>query len=83
MSDAAINAGLSRMGYDIKTEISSQTFRAMARTNPNEELHQKPELIERQLAHKVTVSLATPYNRTKFLKERKAGAEAIPINTAA
>lgn len=72
MSEAAINAALRRMGYDTKTEITGHGFRAMARTILHEELHQKPEVIEHQLAHKVADNLGTAYNRTKFLKERKA-----------
>lgn len=72
MSDAAINAALRRMGYDTKTEITGHGFRAMARTILHEELHQKPEVIEHQLAHQVSDALGTAYNRTKFLKERKA-----------
>jgi integrase len=72
MSEAAINAALRRMGYDTKTEITGHGFRAMARTILAEELHQKPEVIEHQLAHKVSDSLGTAYNRTKFFKERKA-----------
>ncbi len=72
MSDAAINAALRRMGYDTKTEITGHGFRAMARTILHEELHQKPEVIEHQLAHKVPDALGTAYNRTKFLKDRKA-----------
>lgn len=97
MSEAAINAALRRMGYDTKTEITGHGFRAMARTILHEELHQKPEVIEHQLAHKVADSLGTAYNRTKFLRERKtmmqlwadyldklkAGAEIIPLHTAA
>jgi len=93
MSDAAINAALRRMGYDTKTEITGHGFRAMARTILHEELHQKPEVIEHQLAHSVADSLGTAYNRTKFLKERKTmmqlwadyldklklGAEIIPL----
>ncbi len=93
MSEAAVNAALRRMGYDTKTEITGHGFRAMARTILAEELHQKPEVIEHQLAHKVPDSLGTAYNRTKFIKERtammqlwadyldklKAGAEVIPI----
>jgi hypothetical protein len=43
----------------------------MARTILHEELHQKVEVIEHQLAHSVADSLGTAYNRTKFLKERK------------
>ena len=93
MSDAAINAALRRMGYDTKTEITGHGFRAMARTILHEELHQKPEVIEHQLAHSVSDTLGTAYNRTKFLKERKSmmqlwadyldklkvGAEIIPL----
>lgn len=94
MSDAAINAALRRMGYDTKTEITGHGFRAMARTILHEELEQKPEVIEHQLAHAVSDSLGAAYNRTKFLKERKAmmqlwadyldklkaGAEVIPLH---
>lgn len=72
MSEAAINAALRRMGYDTKTEVTGHGFRAMARTILHEELHQKPEVIEHQLAHKVPDALGSAYNRTKFLKERKA-----------
>lgn len=94
MSEAAVNAALRRMGYDTKTEITGHGFRAMARTILAEELHQRPEVIEHQLAHKVPDALGTAYNRTKFIKERrkmmqlwadyldklKAGAEIVPIN---
>ncbi len=93
MSDAAVNAALRRMGYDTKTEITGHGFRAMARTILHEELHVKPEVIEHQLAHRVPDTLGTAYNRTKFLKERRAmmqqwadyldklktGAEVIPL----
>jgi integrase len=72
MSDAAVNAALRRMGYDTKTEITGHGFRAMARTILHEELQIKPEVIEHQLAHSVSDALGTAYNRTKFLKERKA-----------
>lgn len=97
MSEAAVNAALRRMGYDTKTEITGHGFRAMARTILHEELHQKPEVIEHQLAHKVGDALGSAYNRTKFLKERKAmmqlwadyldklkaGAEVIPFHGSA
>lgn len=72
MSEAAVNAALRRMGYDTKTEITGHGFRAMARTILHEELEQKPEVIEHQLAHKVPDTLGSAYNRTKFLKERRA-----------
>jgi integrase len=97
MSEAAINAALRRMGYDTRTEITGHGFRAMARTILHEELHQKPEVIEHQLAHSVSDTLGTAYNRTKFLKERKAmmqlwadyldkikaGADVIPLHGSA
>ena len=60
------------MGYDTKTEITGHGFRAMARTIIHEELGVAPEIIEHQLAHRVPDALGTAYNRTKFLKERKA-----------
>jgi integrase len=97
MSDAAINAALRRMGFDTKTEITGHGFRAMARTILHEELHQKPEVIEHQLAHKVPDTLGAAYNRTKFIKERtammqiwadyldslKVGGEVVPLHSAA
>jgi integrase len=97
MSDAAINAALRRMGYDTKTEITGHGFRAMARTILAEQLHVKAEVIEHQLAHRVPDALGTAYNRTKFLKERrammqawadyldplKAGAEILPLRKGA
>ncbi|MBJ9686524.1 integrase arm-type DNA-binding domain-containing protein [Burkholderia vietnamiensis] len=96
MSEAAINAALRRLGYDTRTEITGHGFRAMARTILHEELEEKPEVIEHQLAHTVPDSLGRAYNRTKFIKARrsmmqqwadyldklKAGAEIIPIVAA-
>ncbi|KIX48628.1 integrase [Burkholderia pseudomallei] len=72
MSEAAINAALRRLGYDTRTEITGHGFRAMARTILHEELQQKPEVIEHQLAHAVPDNLGAAYNRTKFIKERRA-----------
>lgn len=72
MSGAAVNAALRRMGYDTKTEITGHGFRAMARTILHEELGVDRDVIEHQLAHRVPDALGTAYNRTKFLKERKA-----------
>lgn len=97
MSEAAVNAALRRLGFDTKTEVTGHGFRAMARTILAEELHQKPEVIEHQLAHKVAGALGSAYNRTQFLKERKAmmqlwadyldklrtGAEIIPLKSNA
>ena len=72
MSDAAINAALRRMGYDTKTEITGHGFRAMARTILHEELGIERDVIEHQLAHRVPDALGAAYNRTKFIKQRKA-----------
>jgi integrase len=72
MSETAVLAALRRLGFDTKTETTGHGFRAMARTILHEELHVKPEVIEHQLAHRVSDSLGTAYNRTLFLKERKA-----------
>lgn len=96
MSEATVNAALRRLGYDTRTEITGHGFRAMARTILHEELEQKPEVIEHQLAHTVPDNLGGAYNRTKFIKERrammqkwadyldklKAGAQVIPITSA-
>jgi integrase len=97
ISNATINAALTRMGYDTKTEMTGHGFRAMARTLLAEELHFPPEIIEHQLAHAVPDALGTAYNRTKFLKERKvmmqawadyldklkSGADVISLHTVA
>ncbi len=97
MSDAAINAALRRMGYDTKTEITGHGFRAMARTILAEELRIAPEVIEHQLAHRVSDALGTAYNRTKFIDDRvammqawadyletlKAGADVLPFQRVA
>ncbi len=94
MSEAAVNAALRRMGYDTRTEITGHGFRAMARTILHQELEFAPELIEHQLAHRVSDALGTAYNRTKFIKQRremmqqwanyldklKAGADVIPLH---
>ncbi|MFM0618015.1 integrase arm-type DNA-binding domain-containing protein [Paraburkholderia nemoris] len=71
MSEAAVNAALRRLGYDTRTEITGHGFRAMARTILHEELEQKPEVIEHQLAHAVPDNLGSAYNRTKFIRERR------------
>lgn len=72
MSEAAVNAALRRMGYDTKTEITGHGFRAMARTILHEQLGFSSDVIEHQLAHRVPDVLGAAYNRTKFIKERKA-----------
>ena len=71
ISDMTINRALQSMGYDTKEEMTGHGFRAMARTLIAEELHYPPEVIEHQLAHRVSDPLGTAYNRTKYLKDRK------------
>ncbi|MCP4501660.1 MAG: integrase arm-type DNA-binding domain-containing protein, partial [Deltaproteobacteria bacterium] len=71
MSDNTLNAALRRLGYT-KQEMCAHGFRASARTILDEVLHQRPELIEHQLAHAVRGPLGRAYNRTEFLEERRA-----------
>ncbi|MBV2180973.1 MAG: integrase arm-type DNA-binding domain-containing protein [Castellaniella sp.] len=71
MSNMTINAALRRLGYDTQADMTGHGVRAMARTILHEELGQKPEVIEHQLAHAVPDALGAAYNRTRFLKERK------------
>jgi hypothetical protein len=47
-------------------------FRALSRTALDEQLHQRVELIEHQLAHKVRDAQGRAYNRTQFLTARRA-----------
>lgn len=93
MSEATINAALTRLGYDTQEQITAHGFRAMARTLLHERLNYRPEVIEHQLAHVVADNLGTAYNRTKFidvrvpmmqhyadyLDELRAGAKVYPI----
>jgi len=72
MSDAAINAALRRLGIDTQAEQTGHGFRATARTLLAEELEQDPAAIEHQLAHAVPDALGKAYNRTKFVKQRRA-----------
>ena len=71
ISNGTINRALQTMGYDTKTEITGHGFRAMARTLLAERLHFDPQVIEHQLAHKVSDTLGTAYNRTLFLPQRR------------
>ena len=71
MSDNAILAALRSLGVD-KDEMSGHGFRAMARTILDEVLNVRPELIEHQLAHAVKDPNGRAYNRTAYLRERRA-----------
>ena len=71
MSEAAVNAALKRMGYDTQRQITGHGFRAMARTILHERLNIDPHIIEHQLAHSVSDTLGSAYNRTRFIEQRK------------
>ena len=75
ISDNSARQALRDMGYTgndgDKAKITPHGFRAMARTMLAERLHFPPEVIEHQLAHKVSDTLGTAYNRTKYLAQRK------------
>lgn len=70
MQTESLNKALRKLGYDTKTEHCAHGFRASARTMLEEQLNQRVEWIEQQLAHNVRDSLGRAYNRTKHLPER-------------
>ena len=69
-SNGTINRALNNMGFDTKTIHSAHGFRASARTLLDEELGERIDLIEHQLAHQVQDQLGRAYNRTSHLKDR-------------
>jgi integrase len=71
MSDAALNAGLRRLGYDTRKELTMHGWRASARSIMHELLGFPAEVVERQLGHRVPGALGDTYDRATFLKERK------------
>ena len=71
MSNNTLNAALRRLGYS-RDEVVVHGFRATARTLLDEVLEERPDIIEAQLAHRVVGPLGRAYNRTSFLKERRA-----------
>jgi integrase len=72
MSGGAIGMALRRAGYNTREEHTGHGFRAMARTILHEELEFDRDVIEHQLAHRVPDALGNAYNRTKFIKQRRA-----------
>lgn len=46
ISDVTLNAVLRRIGFDLKDEITSHGFRAMARTILHEKLGYQPDVVE-------------------------------------
>lgn len=70
MSENTVRSALRRMGYG-NDDMTAHGFRAMARTMADERLHIEPKVIEAQLAHAVSDSLGTAYNRTQHLEKRR------------
>jgi integrase len=70
MSENTVNAALRTLGYGDR--MTGHGFRAMARTMLDEQLGERPDLIEHQLAHAVRDANGRAYNRTSHLVERRA-----------
>ena len=71
ISNMTLNRALQDMGIDTREEHTAHGFRAMARTLLTEQLDYQPEVVEHQLAHRVSDPLGTAYNRTKYLDQRR------------
>jgi len=54
-----------------KEKMCVHGFRASARTALDEQLHQRVDIVEHQLGHRVKDPNGRAYNRTSFLKERR------------
>ena len=74
ISDNTMNAALRRMGYGTD-EMVSHGWRAVFRTLADEVLQERIDIVEAALAHQVKDALGRSYNRTSFLKERRALAQ--------
>lgn len=70
MSDNTVNATLRNMGYS-REVMTGHGFRAMARTMMDEQLGERVDLIEHQLAHQVKDVHGRAYNRTHHLPGRR------------
>lgn len=68
MSENTINKVIHKMGY--KGKMVGHGFRALASTTLNENGF-RPDVIERQLAHKERNKVRAAYNRAEYLPERK------------
>lgn len=70
MSENTLAVAMRTIGIP-KEKMSVHGFRAMARTALDEQLKQRPDLIEHQLGHAVRDPLGPAYNSTTFLPERR------------
>lgn len=68
MTGTTINRALERMGY--LGRFSGHGFRATASTMLNE-MGYRPDVIERQLAHKERNQVRASYNQAQYLEERR------------
>jgi integrase len=68
MTATTLNRALERMGYGGK--FSSHGFRATASTMLNE-MGYRPDVVERQLAHKERNQVRASYNQAQYLAERR------------
>lgn len=73
MTATTLNRALERMGFNGRDTVgfSAHGFRATASTILNE-LGYRPDVIERQLAHKERNKVRASYNRAEYLAERAA-----------
>ncbi|NCC58057.1 MAG: integrase, partial [Synergistales bacterium] len=69
ISDAAVNAGLRRMGF-AQDEFTGHSFRSMFSTIANEN-GWAPDAIERQLAHVEGNAVRAAYNHAEYLPQRR------------
>lgn len=69
ISENTLNAALRRMGY-AADEMTAHGFRAIATTRLNE-LGWRPDLIERQMAHRERSAVRAAYHRAEYLDERR------------
>ncbi len=69
MSQTTMNRYLERLGY--KGKFSAHGFRATASTLLNE-MGYRPDVIEKQLAHRERNQVRASYNHASYMEERKA-----------
>ena len=70
ISDNAMIGALNNLDIG-KDELTIHGWRAVARTMLDEQLGERPDFIEHQLAHAVRDANGRAYNRTSFLGERR------------
>ena len=69
MSMTTLNTALVRMKY--RNKFSAHGFRATASPTQLNEMDYRPDVIERQLAHKPRDQVRASYNQAEYLPERR------------